>query len=230
MYCVKCGVELEDSQKQCPLCKTVVFHPDLKQPEGELSYPEYVPSEQKANPKGVLFILTCILLLPIVVTLTIDLRMGGGIGWSGYVAGAIIVIYTSLILPTWFKKPNPVVFVPVSFTTVTLYLLYICVNTEGEWFLTLAFPITAVLGMIITAVTVLTKYLRRGYLYIASGVTFAFGLYCILIEILIYLTYGGKFVFWSLYPFVALFIIGGMLLTIAICKPLRRSLERKFFI
>ena len=27
MYCVKCGVELADSQRVCPLCGTRVFHP-----------------------------------------------------------------------------------------------------------------------------------------------------------------------------------------------------------
>ena len=25
MYCVKCGVELEEHQDKCPLCKTVVL-------------------------------------------------------------------------------------------------------------------------------------------------------------------------------------------------------------
>ena len=29
MYCVKCGVELADSEKKCPLCGTPVFHPDI---------------------------------------------------------------------------------------------------------------------------------------------------------------------------------------------------------
>ena len=29
MYCIKCGVELADSEKRCPLCGTPVFHPDL---------------------------------------------------------------------------------------------------------------------------------------------------------------------------------------------------------
>ena len=26
MYCIKCGVELADSEKVCPLCGTRVFH------------------------------------------------------------------------------------------------------------------------------------------------------------------------------------------------------------
>ena len=30
MYCIQCGVKLADSQSACPLCGTVVFHPDIK--------------------------------------------------------------------------------------------------------------------------------------------------------------------------------------------------------
>ena len=32
MYCIKCGVELADSEKKCPLCGTVVFNPELSRP------------------------------------------------------------------------------------------------------------------------------------------------------------------------------------------------------
>ena len=35
MYCIKCGVELSDSEEKCPLCGTVVFHPYIKRPDGE---------------------------------------------------------------------------------------------------------------------------------------------------------------------------------------------------
>ena len=35
MFCVKCGVELADSEKVCPLCGTRVFHPDLPCGSGE---------------------------------------------------------------------------------------------------------------------------------------------------------------------------------------------------
>lgn len=39
MYCIKCGVELADSEKVCPLCGTRVFHPDLPGGQGETPYP-----------------------------------------------------------------------------------------------------------------------------------------------------------------------------------------------
>lgn len=230
MYCIKCGVELADSEKSCPLCKTPVFHPQLKQEPGEPIYPEYTQPEQKANPKGILFIVTCLMLIPALITLTADLLTGGGVEWSGYVIGALILVYLCVVLPNWFKRPNPVVFVPCAFACLIAYLLYIDFTVGGNWFLSFAFPIAGALGVIVTAVTILIKYIRKGYLYIFGGAFAALGLYCVLIEIMTVITFGQSFIFWSLYPCIALFIIGGMLITIAICKPLRKSLEKKFFL
>ena len=39
MYCVKCGVELADSQRVCPLCGTRVFHPDIPRTPADPPYP-----------------------------------------------------------------------------------------------------------------------------------------------------------------------------------------------
>ena len=33
MYCIKCGVELADSEKVCPLCGLKVYHPELEKPQ-----------------------------------------------------------------------------------------------------------------------------------------------------------------------------------------------------
>ena len=41
MYCIKCGVELADSEKVCPLCGTRVYHPDIEIKTTEPPFPEY---------------------------------------------------------------------------------------------------------------------------------------------------------------------------------------------
>ena len=52
-----------------------------------------------------------------------------------------------------------------------------------------------------------------------------------LIEFLINLTFQiHETLFWSFYPMVAGVVLGLMLIVIAICKPLRESLHRKFFL
>ena len=53
----------------------------------------------------------------------------------------------------------------------------------------------------------------------------------VLIEFLINLAFQiHETLFWSFYPMVAGIVLGLMLIVIAICKPLRESLHRKFFL
>lgn len=230
MYCINCGVNLKDSEKTCPLCNTPVFHPDIKQGECDKPYPEYVPGE-KYNPKGILFVLSVIFALTAVVTLMIDLRVSSAVTWSGYVIGGLALAYTALILPFWFKRPNLVIFTPCTFAALVLFLLYIDLNTHGSWFLSFAFPVTAIAGLIVTTCVALTKYLRGGYIFIYGGALIACGIYAVLIELFLYITFEGiGFVMWSLYPLVSCFVLGMMLIVIGVCKPLRESLSRKFFI
>ena len=232
MYCVNCGVELADSEKVCPLCGTRVFHPDLPRREAEPPYPTDAPARQEEISRwGVLFVVTGLALLPVVITILCDWRINGGIVWSGYVAGAIALLYVVAALPLWFRRPNPVIFVPVDFAAAILYLLYINFATGGHWFLSFAFPVAGTAGLLVTAVVALAKYVRGGYLYIFGGALILSGGWMVLIEFLLGVTFQiHKGFLWSIYPLAVCVMLGVMLLVIAVCKPLRRSLHRKFFL
>ena len=232
MYCIKCGVELADSEKVCPLCGTRVFHPDLPCGQAESPYPPDVsPRVEDVSRAGVLFVLTVLFLLPAVISVLCDWRLSGGIVWSGYVVGGLVLLYTTVVLPLWFKRPNPVIFVPLDFAAIILYLLYIDLATGGHWFLTFAFPVAGSIGVLITTVVALLRYVRRGYLYIFGGALIAAGGLAMLLEFLLNLTFGvHQTFFWSFYPLAAGALLGVMLIIIAVCPPLRRSLHRKFFL
>lgn len=231
MYCIQCGAELADSQKQCPLCGTRVFHPELSQPHGEKPYPPNLYPPQQVRPWGALLIVTMCFLLPIFITLGCNLQINGRITWSGIVTGGLMMIYVMFILPLWFKKPNPVIFVPCSFLALGTYLLYIDLVTGGQWFLSFALPITAGAGLIVTAIVTLLRYIRRGRLYIFGGAAIVTGIFMPVMELLLNHTFARpRFIFWSLYPLVVLVLLGITLITIAICRPLRDSLEKRFFV
>ena len=68
MYCVKCGVELADSEKVCPLCGTRAFHPDMPPQQGQPPYPvDHRPHTEEVSRSGVLFLLTVLALLSAVL-------------------------------------------------------------------------------------------------------------------------------------------------------------------
>ena len=231
MYCINCGVKLADSEKQCPLCGTIPYHPELNRPEGEPLYPKDKYPAAKFSPWGALVVVSTIFLLPMIISLQCDLLLNGSVTWSGFVIGALAVCYISLILPFWFRKPNPVIFVPCGFAAVLGYLWYINFAVDGEWFLSFAFPVAGFAALVVTAVVTLVRYVRRGYLYIFGGALIALGAFMPLMEFLLILTFHKEgFAWWSLYPLTALVLIGGMLMFLALCRPARETMERKFFL
>ena len=231
MYCIKCGVELADSEKKCPLCNTHVFHPQLSGREAPGLYPPNQYPAKQVRPWGILTVISAVFLLPLLITLICDIQLSGGITWSGYVAGGLLTAYVVLILPAWFRKPNPVIFVPCDFLAVGLLLLYINLATGGRWFLTFAFPVVGFFGLVTTAVVTLTRYIRRGRLYIFGGAALVLGAFMPLMELLLNLTFRlPNVLLWSLYPLTTLVLVGGTLLVIAICRPLRESLSKRLFI
>lgn len=230
MYCVRCGVELADSEEKCPLCATRVYHPDLERELTEPPFPAERLPQVKGGRAGLLFVATMLLLLPVIVCLLCDWHINGEVIWSGYVAGGILVAYVASLLPLWFRRPNPVIFVPCAFATVLALLLYVNWKTDGDWFLSLAFPVTGGIALIITAVVALMRYVPRGWLYIFGGAFLLLGGFSMLIEFLVNFTFGiENALFWSFFPLSAFAILGAVLLTVAICRPLRESLRKKLF-
>lgn len=231
MYCIKCGVKLADTEKQCPLCGTVPFHPDIDRETADSLYPQGRYPVQQVSRSGAMIVIITVFLLPLLITLLCDLQINGKVTWSGYVIGALLLGYVVLVLPFWFKRPNPVVFVPCDFAAAGLYLLYIDLATGGGWFLSFAFPVVTCLGFIVTTVVVLLRYLRRGRLYIFGGANIALGAFMPLMEYFINVTFDRpRLAAWSPYPMIALVLLGGMLIFLAICRPARETMERKFFL
>ena len=231
MYCINCGVKLADSEKRCPLCGTVPYHPDIVRQEGEALYPPDRYPRAKTNSKAVLGAVTILMLIPIFITIICDLGIHGRITWSGYVVGGILLCYVAAVLPQWFTRPNPVIFVPCSFLAAGLYVLYIDLSVHGGWFLSFAFPVTGFLGLLVTAVVVLTRYTRGAEMYIYGGALVLLGAFMPLMEYLMKLTFRmQKFIGWSWYPLVVLVLMGGALIFLAICRPARETMDRKFFL
>lgn len=231
MYCINCGVKLADTEKSCPLCGTVPFHPDLHREEAAPVYPSGCYPRQEISRTGVMGVISILLLIPILVSLICDVSLHGAVTWSGYVVGAIAVSYITAVLPLWFRHPNPIVFVPCAFTAAGLYVLYIDLSVKGGWFLGFAFPVIGFVGILVTTVVVLVCCIRRGVLYIYGGALIALGIFMPVMELLIKQTFRlEKFIGWSLYPLVALVLLGGALIFLAISGSARETVERKMFL
>ncbi len=230
MYCVKCGVELADSERACPLCKTPVYFPGLPE-ESEKNYPKFVSANEKISPRGAYFILSFLFGIAAIITIMCDFMLNGEVTWGGYVVGGLLLTYTVVLLPLWFRRRNPAIFAPVDFLAAGIYIFYINYALGGDWFWSFALPIIGGAAAIVCSTLIVRYYVRRGLLYIVGGAIIASGALTVLIEWLLNVNFGlaDKLV-WSYYPMIALVLFGIMIIIIAIVEPFRESLRKIFAI
>ena len=79
MYCITCGVKLSDTEKQCPLCGTIPFHPDIVRPDALPLFPEERNPHTKVSPWGVLWVVSGLMVVAILTVLLCDLQLSGGV-------------------------------------------------------------------------------------------------------------------------------------------------------
>lgn len=230
MYCINCGVKLADTEKKCPLCYTVPGEIPLREEPERPFYPKDRDPRVKIKTGAINGAVLFLFLIPLLVTFFVNLQVSGCLDWFWYVMGAVLTAYIVVALPLWFRRPNPVVFVPCDFAAMVLYLLLINILTDGNWFFNFALPVTVSVGLIVTTVVVLLRYLRKGRLYILGGAMIAFGAVTLLLEALLCIAFRVTFVGWSIYPLVVLALLGGLLIFLAINGTVREKMERTFFI
>ena len=150
MYCVYCGVRLQDGVQECPLCHTKVLAAPLpEQPEGS-SYSDKYPRLEKQSGKFlVLGLVTVILAAAALGCMIFCLKSTGKVGWSGIAALGMVLGWVWLVLPLLFPRWRPMIFLPLDFAAAAGYLLYTCGKTGGSWFLSFAFPVTALAAVLL---------------------------------------------------------------------------------
>lgn len=229
MYCVRCGVKLQDGAPECPLCHTPAWLPDTVPEKTNLYSDRYPDTSYHARYSASAIITAAIAALSL-SALIFCLKTYGSVSWSGYVIFSLLLLWVIAVLPLYFRKYRPLVFIPVDFGAILLFLLFICLFTHGHWFLSFALPVTLLVAAITITAIVLYRYIKKHRLYITGGLLIAIGLSFMLIEFFIHITWGKPMFVWSLYCVSTFCLLGMFLIVAAIIKPLREYLERKFFI
>jgi len=229
MYCPKCGIRLSDAQKKCPLCLTLL---PSEQGEGTVRfYPDLPRPKDRKDFRGLIFLITLFFLAGGGICLAMDLVLNGTLSFSPYVLASLVLFYAAFLLPRWFFRPNPVIFLPVFFFCLILFLLYLDLANSGGWFLSFAFPVCGGILIILETVVTLMFYVRKGSLYIIGSALLAFGILSFVSEILFRATFSMPIrLTWSLVPLILLSVMGVGLIVIAIVPPFRRFLGKRFFV
>ena len=227
MYCVKCGVKLQDGAENCPLCGTEVWNPG--QTAREVAYPENYPHAQKESSLPLAVALTVICATAILVIMTVCLKLYGEFRWGSYAVGGILLFYVVAALPCWFSQPRGEVFVPADHAAAALFVLFVCLKTGGSWFMSFAFPVILGSALLSTALICLLKYVKGGRLFILGGALLCLGGFTVLVEFFEHLSFGTEMFRWSVYSLLGFGLAGLFLLLAGMIPPLRQMVRKRFF-
>ncbi len=230
MYCVYCGVRLQDGAEECPLCRTPVRVPPRPEHGETSSYSGRYPGAEKDAGKYIALGLVTIIMIGVSLGCIIFcLKSLGRADWSGIVALGLALLWVWFILPLLFPRWRPMIFLPVDFACLGGYLLYLCGKTGGHWFLSFAFPVTAIAAALTLAGVAMMRYIVQGRLRLMSLLVIFIGLSFMLVEFFQHITFGTPMFVWSLYCVSVFCLIGLFLLIASLIPALRGWLRRKFF-
>ncbi len=229
MYCVKCGVKLQDGLKCCPLCHTPVWNPNAE------TAPSFYPAERepkitRESRLPAACALTAVALLSVLVTLSVCLNLYRAMSWGGYVLFGVAMAYVVFVLPLWFERLSPLIAIPVDHAAALLYVYYICRITGGHWFWSFAFPIIILSCALIMGLYCLLRFVSQGRTFIVGGFIIALGGYTVLVELFEHITFGHPMFRWSLYSAGSCLAVGFFFLLTGMIRPLRDAMERRFFL
>ena len=230
MYCVYCGVRLQEGAQECPLCHTPVAAAPMPQRPGGSFYSDRYPRPEKQSGRYLMLgLITVIMVAAGLGCLIFCLKSLGRADWSGFVSLGLALLWIWLILPNLFRRWRPMIFLPIGFACTAGYLLYVCAKTGGSWFLSFAFPVTAIAAVLTLTGVAMMRYIVEGRLRLMSLLLITIGLSFMLVEFFQHITFGTPMFVWSLYCVSVFGLIGLFLFIASFVPPLRAYLRSKFF-
>lgn len=233
-YCVHCGVELAPSERDCPLCGTVVQNPrcDWKLPE-TLPYPDTVDvKEARIDRRYARQLVAILLAANALICLLLDYFSGNGLTWSLYVIGGVSLMCCWFVVPFLYTFRRPYAFVWIDFIALGLFLLLVAGMTGGlDWYLRLFIPLLLLTGLTFSLIMLSLRRLEWPWLYRIAFACLLVGLYLPGIETVIRWYSGLDLRFeWSFYAAVPIAVLAAAMLLVERNKPLKKEIRKKLFI
>ena len=210
MYCIKCGVELEDGAKRCPLCETPV--PEIKGLEEKKFVKEYptininlYEMKMKKVKKAVFLSFFTISIISILEVLFQNLIMYGKLEWGYYAIPSILIFDLGLFvfLDSYRMRTN--LFLLLSGFT-SYFLLLDFGDKKLTWSLRLGIPIVLALYLISLIFSYVWDKHKSDKLKILNFFIFFVGIFLLILELII-----SKKMTWSIFSSIPLFILSIML-------------------
>lgn len=229
-YCVNCGVELDPSLKECPLCNTPVINPhktDIK--ASSVSYPDSKGQVEVVKRKDLGILLSVVLSATSITCLLLNLLVFKGSLWSFMVIGICLCLFFFAFPAVIYTKTPVYLSLLADGGAVGIYLYLITyLTSDSRWFWQLGLPIVI---MVTGMIELFTLFAHRFTFNILSGSLYIFieiPILCVFLELLIRHFHNSPYrISWSAVVLTVCVIIDITLITILAKKRLRNEVNRR---
>ncbi len=230
-YCVNCGVELDKSAKDCPLCGVEAVNPkEPFDPSVPKPYSAHIAQIQAAvERRYAAIIVSILLLLAAVICVMANLMYDDQFTWSIFAVASILLLWALAVVPFLYPRLHPVVIVAVDVCALLLFLNIINQQSGGaDWYTVLAMPQVLLYGFLALIVVLLWRtsfvrgWQRIGVAVMAAGIG-VMGLECLLD------VYNGMPIQpqWSWYVIIPAFALGLILFLIERKREVKEEIMKR---
>lgn len=232
-YCVNCGVELESSLKECPLCHTPVMNPrELNKEAPPSPYPTDMGQVEVVKRKDLGILVTVVLTATGVTCLLLNLLVFDASLWSLIVIGCCLCLFVFTFPAVFYSKMPVWLTLLADGISVVIYLFLITFMTKSDvWFWQLGLPIVVLLTVFAEVFPLLAKFLPLTVLSCALCLFIEIPAFCVALELMIkHLLEQPYRIIWSAVVLTVCLIIDIALVTILAKKRLRNEVRRRLHI
>lgn len=229
-YCVNCGVELETSLRECPLCHTPVINPREAGKELPPSpYPINKGQVEVVKRKDLGILLSVVLTATGTTCLLLNLLVFNGSLWSLLVIGICICLFVFTFPAVFYSKMPPALSLFADGAAVAVYLYMISYLTPSTvWFWELGLPIVTLVTLGVGVFAYLAKKVPFTMLSGALCLFIEVPLFCTALELMIrHMLFHPLRLTWSAVVMTVCVIIDVALVTILVKKRLRNEVRRR---
>lgn len=187
-YCVNCGVELDASAKNCPLCNTPVLNPNElgKAMAAQTPFPTEKAQVEPVKRKDLGILLSMVVLAAAGICGILNALVFRENMWSLAVVGSCMILWVFFV--PFVILPRQSVYLSLLYDgAAVVFLLYMITFLSGRdgWFFELGVPLVVLVTGVAELFTLCVRKLPRSFLTVSLYFFTATGLLCLGIEILV---------------------------------------------
>lgn len=229
-YCVNCGVELDASSKECPLCNTPVINPkELEKAMAVSPFPHEKEQVEKIHRADFGWLVSIVALSTAVTCGLLNWLVFKGSMWSLAVIGACVVFWVFMVPAVIYHKWSPLLYILLDGAVLVMYLFFIAIMIDSYgWFLGLGIPITLWVTFMAEVFAFAIIKFPKSFLTEALYFFTTVGILCVGLELTIdAFIDGSKRLSWSAVVLTVCFIIDSAIVGTLSHRKLRNAVRRR---